>query len=189
MVPALSILCGGIEEEIIACNSRRKLTRAVRPLWNLLDMGFERAIIFTNKVDADTVTQVICAAKSRWPTISLPLPNRSYRNRILFAPPELTDYLFNDDSSYEAAQETTHTIADGLNEFSKTFPLVRFAYIFADCFGGTCLYSGFVVQDGVETLRVNGERNGHRKLLRDIGFWTWYHFTPFTRGYFEPTSS
>lgn len=152
-------------------------------------MGFERAVVFTNRVDADTVTGVICAAKNRWPTISLPPANRSYRDRILFAPPELTDYMFNDDESLESAQEATYMVADGLNEFSKTFPLVRFAYIFADCFGGTCVYSGFVVQNGIEIQRVNGERNGHRKLLREIGFRTWYHFSPFTRGYFEANSS
>ncbi len=151
-------------------------------------MGYERAVVFTNKVDTNTLSSVIDAAQSRWPTISLPLSNRSYRDRILFAPPELTDYLFNDDESYEAAREASFMIADGLQEFSRSFPLVRFAYIFADCFGGTCLYSGFVIQNGIEIQRIEGERKGHRKLLRNVGFWTWNYFPPFARVYFQSNS-
>ena len=103
----------------------------------------------------------------------------------LFRAPELTDYLFDDDTEYELAVSNAYAIADGVAKMSAEFRGVTFAYVDADCFGGTCLYSGFTTVDGNVISRVEPDRKGHKKLLREVGLRIWNHFAPFTRNYFS----
>ena len=75
---------------------------------------------------------------------------------------------------------------DGLPEWSRAFPDVTFAVVSVDCFGGTCLYGGYVVRAGDTLVRVEAESAGHRELLGRIGVHlSENHFPPFARGYFE----
>ena len=148
-------------------------------------MGFRRAIVISDRVDRDVIASALAYVKRNWEYVSLPVSNRHYRDRILFGAPELTDYLFEDDTEYELAVSNAYTIADGITKISAEFRGVTFAYVDADCFGGTCLYSGFTTVDGNVISRVEPDRKGHKKLLRKVGLRIWNNFAPFTRNYFS----
>ena len=151
-------------------------------------MGFRQAIVISEKVDSSTRENALLFAQTKWPGIRLPSSPRQYRDRILFAAPELTDYLFDSDSEYERAVSTSYEIAEGVTALSTNFPNITYAHIDADCFGGTCIYSGFTIRNGTEILSVRGQPTGHKQLLRQIGFRMWYNcFAPFVRGYLANT--
>jgi hypothetical protein len=115
----------------------------------------------------------------------MPLGINVYTDRLLLAPPELTDYLFENDEDYETALEQNGLLESGLLEWSQGFPDIFFAYIEADCFGGTCVYSGLVCRDKTILERVESSYHAHVSLLRHVDIITRGPFKPFTRVFFE----
>ena len=72
-----------------------------------------------------------------------------------------------------------------ISDFSKKFPEKTFVYVDVDCFGGTCLYEGFIVKNGKISYCQERAYDGHIKLLEKLNssFRDW-NFEPFTRDFF-----
>lgn len=87
-----------------------------------------------------------------------------------------------EDDAYEAGCAAE---ADGLEPLIRAFPHVRFAVIDVECFGGICVYRGYIVGPG-ERVSVAMSGIAHQHLLAALGAVDppWY-FAPFTRGFFE----
>src|SRR5262245_33190885 len=96
-------------------------------------------------------------------------------------PDDLADRFADDDTAYEAALEA---VDGGFDAVFAAYPDVPFACIDADCFGGTCRYSGRTVGPGTAVTASGSD--AHQQLLAAIGVVDppWY-FAPFTRGFFE----
>ncbi len=149
-------------------------------------MGFRLNIVVSSVVNPKEHRRIVDAAQTAWPFIRSPRRSTEYDNRVLFAAPELTDYLFEDDANYEAALEQCHQLRSELPEFSRRFPGATFAHIEADCVGGTCLYCGYCCRGGGIQFAVEEIKNsGQVDLLQCIGINLTGGFPPFGRGYFS----
>lgn len=94
-------------------------------------MGFSFTGIISNK----NSPEIIAAAKAKWPfcrTKSL-----SQHNGLVITTGLEESYADYDDYDNDR-QRFVYEIAD----FSALFPEVSFAYLYADCHGGTCYYTG-----------------------------------------------
>ena len=148
-------------------------------------MGYRQNIMVSSTLDKTTREHAIQSALSRWPFLRSPRQGDVYSDRLLLALPELTDYLFDNDTDYETALEQNRLVESELLNWSQEFPAASFTYIEADCFGGTCLYSGFACQADAILERVEPSRHVHVSLLRHVGIITDGLFEPFTRVFFD----
>lgn len=148
-------------------------------------MGYHQHIIISTVLDAVTRTRALQSAHSRWPFLRNPRRHDIYADRLLLAPPELTDYLFDHEEEEEIASEQCFVFATGLPTWSQEFPDIIFAHIESDCFGGVCDYSGFACQAGNIIERVEPSPNAHVKLLHHVGHPADGIFIPFKRAFFE----
>ena len=127
---------------------------------------------------------VMAAALDRWPFCSGRAVTEPFSGFGLRAPdPDEADT----DDEYERVVELSCALEDGLTEFSGGFPAARFVFVYADCHGGTCVYTGFVAQAGAVVVRVERGVAGTESLERLVaplgvrlvdGY-----FAPFARGY------
>jgi hypothetical protein len=148
-------------------------------------MGFQLSIVVSGPVDHLRKQAILEAARARWPFVRLPREDH-LRQHAHFAPPELTDYLFKTTEAYERAMEENGLVEDYLSEWAESFPNVAFVFVEADCFGGTCLYRGYICKAGVLLAWQDSDLNGHTKLLDHIGInLDGGYFPPFARGYFS----
>jgi hypothetical protein len=127
------------------------------------------------------------AALTRWPfctakPIATPLHGFGLR-----APDP--DRVAESDEEYEHLLELTFSVERDLADFSRGFPTAKFVFIDADCFGGACIYTGFVAQAGEVSLRVAGAKPGTeslQRLLEPLGVRLQSgYFEPFARGYWH----
>jgi hypothetical protein len=58
------------------------------------------------------------------------------------------------DEEQEQARELAYALEDELVDWSQQYPHVKFVFINADCFGGTCFYAGYMCQNGVVLERA-----------------------------------
>ncbi len=90
----------------------------------------------------------------------------------------------------EQAQELAWAIEEELVEWSCQYPAICFVFLRAECAGGTCLYGGYVCQDGAVNERAKDDKPGAGtalpQLVRALGveLGTPPYFEPFTRGFF-----
>lgn len=85
----------------------------------------------------------------------------------------------------EEVYDNIYESLDNIASFSQKFPDKSFAYIEADCFGGTCMYEGYIIKNGAKVLEQESTYTGHIPLLQN--FEKTYHteyFEPFTRDFF-----
>jgi hypothetical protein len=150
-------------------------------------VGFALSILFSSEVGARKRADIERDATRRWPFVRLPDARRDrYPGHVELAAPELTEYLFDRHEDYERAVERTGIWEEEVPGWSARFPEVGFAFIEAECVGGTCLYSGFVCRDGAVGMKVDGGAEGHVALLAAVGVrLPGRHFVPFVRGYFQ----
>jgi hypothetical protein len=148
-------------------------------------MGYRQNIIVSSALDRARREQALQSARSRWPFLRSPRLTEAYSDRLLLALPELTDYLFDEDTDYELAHEQSSKFESELPSWSQEFPDAVFAYVEADCFGGTCRYSGFACRTGAIIERVEPSDHAHVSLLRHVGIVSDGAFEPFRRVYFE----
>lgn len=148
-------------------------------------MGYQQHIIISTILDAATRTRALQSAHARWPFLRNPRRHDIYSDRLLLAPPELTDYLFDNDDDDEAASEQSFLLSTDLPNWSREFPENIFAHIEADCFGGVCDYSGFTCQAGKILERIEPSLIAHIKLLERVGIQSDGIFIPFRRVFFE----
>lgn len=94
-----------------------------------------------------------------------------------------------DAAHYNRLLELTYRIERELPEFVARFAEPVVVFVEAECFGGTCLYAGWVLRGGSLELLVRmadaepGPRNLER-LLAPLGAeLTGGHFAPFVRGF------
>jgi hypothetical protein len=94
------------------------------------------------------------------------------------------------DEEQEQSQELAYALEDDLVGWSQQYPETVFVFLNADCFGGTCLYAGYVCQNGRVLERVQDRERGGIALPRlvhalGVELDDSYHFTPLARGYFD----
>jgi hypothetical protein len=83
------------------------------------------------------------------------------------------------------AYELINSLENGMENLSRKFPHKKFAFIEVDCFGGACIYSGFVMQNGEILLEQSNNPSGHIPLLQAISpTYSGHYFEPFTRDFF-----
>ena len=150
-------------------------------IWN---MGFRQGIIVSSELDKEAISTITQSAVSKWSFLRNPKESNVNHKRLVLAPPELTDYLYDNDFDYEKALEENEIVELELVSWTKEFPNMQLCYIQADCIG-VCYYSGFSCQDGAETMRVSFDREGHIALLKHVGIKSKGYFEPFRRGFFE----
>ena len=148
-------------------------------------MGYRQNIIVSSTLDKTTREHAIQSALSRWPFLRNPRQGDVYSDRLLRELPELTDYLFDNDADYDTALEQNGLVESELLKWSQGFPVASFTYIEADCFGGTCLYSGFACRANAILERVEPSHHAHISLLRHVGIFTDGPFEPFRRVFFD----
>ncbi|MBL8794904.1 MAG: hypothetical protein JNM56_13430 [Planctomycetia bacterium] len=143
-------------------------------------MGFRFRGFFS---DADEAA--MAAAVSRWPFCTAKPVVDPFRGFGLRAPDP--DREADSDEEYERLLELPFAVERGLAEFSLGFPDATFVFIDADCVGGTCVYTGFVVRAGAVHLSVADVQPGSeplQRLLQPLGVQLRSgYFAPFTRGY------
>ena len=143
-------------------------------------MGFRFRGFFSDGDDA-----VMAAAVSRWPFGAIKAIAAPFRGFGLRRPDP--DREAESDEDYERLLELPYAVERGLVEFSRGFPAAKFVYVDADCFGGTCIYTGFVAKAGDVGLRVEAEEPGTESLqllLLPLGVRLQSgRFEPFVRGY------
>ena len=90
------------------------------------------------------------------------------------------------DEGYETLSEQVLAFEEAVKDLSGEFVGCVFVFVHADCFGGNCVYRGFVARDGrieqiVDTVEP-GLANLERLLL-PLGVESVDPFPPFVRGY------
>lgn len=159
-------------------------------------MGFQLRLVISSPVPPDARDAIFSKALKRWPGCRGPRAPGSYPDRVVFACPELTSYLF--DTSSEAGEaewsealQVHVSLERELPEWSKQFPEVTFVCVEADCFGGHCDYSGYACRNGQILESIDRSLGGSFwELLTqvDIELESLY-FEPFVRGYFAGKGS
>src|SRR5262249_28655254 len=127
-----------------SCRRPRQLSRAFGNRRRSLGYRFRG---FFSDGDDTAMTAAVC----RWPYCSAKAITAPFRGFGLRAPDP--DREAESDEEYERLLALPHAVEDGLAEFSRAFPGAKFVFIDADCFGGTCIYTGFVAQAGEVSLR------------------------------------
>lgn len=95
------------------------------------------------------------------------------------------------EEEYEQAQELAWAIEEEVVEWSRQYPTMCFVFLRAECAGGTCLYEGYVCQDGVIHERAQDtdedDDDALPRLVCALGveLATPPYFEPFTRGFFD----
>lgn len=87
-----------------------------------------------------------------------------------------------DNVAYDIVLEGVMTALPAL---SKKFLGKPFGYVHVDCFGGTCMYNGEVVQDGALLWRGEHSQETHQHVLARLGLPFGWYFPPFVRGFFD----
>jgi|GEM_PF-3512076 len=152
-------------------------------------MGFRLRCAVARVDDDDLAARMIDRARSL-PHVSARRLVEPWRGVVAgFDPDELVDRIHDDPAAFglakdDARRESAEIVETLLDPLFAAFPDQRFACIEADCFGGTCMYSGDTVGPG-ERVYANGS-DAHQTLLAAIGVSdpSWY-FAPFTRGFFD----
>jgi hypothetical protein len=86
--------------------------------------------------------------------------------------------------------EDAEELEANILQLSKQFPQAQFVFIDVECFGGICMYQGYICSNGHVLMREDTEEDGPeplRRLLHYIGVELDEHgyFEPFERGFFE----
>src|SRR5262249_5589317 len=98
------------------------------------------------------------AALFRWPFCQAKLISAPFRGFGVRAPDPDRDAQ--SDEEYERLLELSFAVERGLADFSRGFEDATFVFVDADCFGGTCVYMGFVVRAGAVVREVSKVQPG-----------------------------
>ena len=148
-------------------------------------MGFRFAGFF-----AQAQPEVLAAALRAWPNCQGRPITEPFRGLGVAVPVRA---LTNGNTEEEQAQarELAYALEVELVGWSKQYPDALFVFLSADCFGGVCLYAGYVCQNGAMLERANdtGDRNHKalRRLIRALGVELddSGYFAPLTRDFFD----
>src|SRR3954453_15420296 len=147
-------------------------------------MGFELKLVISSPVSPGERAAITAAAAARWPFCRGPRDAAACPDRVVFAPPELTSYLHRREE-YDRAVSLSYQVQEGLPEWSRAFPMVTFAFIEADCFGGDCECYGYCCRDG----QVFKDGENLVGLAAGVGIEIAGDFAPLVRGFFAGRGS
>lgn len=153
-------------------------------------MSFYLKGIFTTSTDKN----IILKAQQYWTDIRSKIINDNSNGICIIGPdPNRSET----DEQYQKCQKINYKIEDELPDFSKQFSDTKFVFVFVDCWGGYCQYSGYVCQNGQKIVDLSeqlgetvkqGEQDKNLKFLMTeagIKFGDNGYFEPFTRNYFD----
>lgn len=147
-------------------------------------MGFQFAGFF-----AQAQSEVLADALQRWPGCRGRLITGPFHGFGIAVPSRALTYGDTDEEQ-EQAQALAYALEDELVGWSRKYPEAVFVFISADCFGGECLYAGYICQNGAVLERVQDidERDGIAlpQLVRALGVELddSGYFAPLTRDFF-----
>ena len=144
-------------------------------------MGYRFSGFFIDQDDPQLVDRI----RTRWPLLHAQ-PIHSPFLGYGFAFPDHERCL--SDEEAEAILEQRDSASDELPVFSASYPDATFLWVDADCFGGTCLYSGYGCRDGhILVKEESPTTNSLRPLVQVFGVELRpdQYFSPFTRGFFR----
>ncbi len=146
-------------------------------------MGYQLQSILLNGDDA--LAEEIRAA---WPEARSKRVKVPFDGWMIALPTSLRDKI--SDKEPLADDGPAEDLRLRVMRWSRRMPSHPMIFIDTDCFGGTCLYTGYVCRDG-ELLReepMTSRRTGAlRRLVAALGvdLSTDEYFAPLTRGYFD----
>ena len=148
-------------------------------------MGFQFAGVF-----AQAQPEILAAALRTWPGCHGRLITEPFHGLGIAVPSYALTYSDSVEEQ-EQARGLAYELEDGLVGWSQQYPETVFVFLNADCFGGKCLYAGYVCQNGMVLERVQDmdERDGIAlpRLVRALGVELddSGHFVPLTRDFFD----
>jgi hypothetical protein len=147
-------------------------------------MGYQFAGFF-----APAGPDVLDAALAAWPECRGRLIAEPFRGIGVAVPSRLLTRTATDEDE-DRAEELAWSIEQNLPEWTRMYPAIPFVYLRAECFGGVCLYSGHVCQNGVMLERAEDPDEGGDALVRlvralGVELGPGRYFEPFTRGFFD----
>lgn len=144
-------------------------------------MGYQFKGIFC---DGDSI--VMEAILDQWPICTGRVISESFSGFGIRCPDP--DLETDTDEEYDALDEQVFAFEQAIEGISSEFHNLLFVYVHADCFGGTCVYRGFVARDGRIQDTVDSVEPGFanlKRLLAPLGVQSVDPFPPFVRGYWE----
>ena len=150
-------------------------------------MGYRFDGFFVRTEEQAFIQELALSVKQQWPYVAC----RSVSEPFFGLGIRMTSFA-TDGTEEEVEQQDA--LKKELPAWSRRFPIVNCLYLSADCFGGVCIYEGYLCRNGVilfkEEDKDQKEEAGMLSLLRLLGQFgvtteTGY-FKPFERGFFGP---
>jgi len=156
-------------------------------------MGFYLRCAIAKVDDGDVADRIVQAARALFPKFvkvrrfEFPLAGVIAGYDHNKAHDLIEDFAAHGYADEEAAYEDVAEGVDNrMGELSLAFPETPIAYVDVDCFGGTCMFSGYVVRDGLSTHSEPVSSSAHVRLFEHLGVHDpQWHFAPFTRGFMD----
>ncbi len=147
-------------------------------------MGYLFRGFFLRTTAQDNLPELVSSIKEQWPRVVC----RLIKEPFVGLGVRMTNFIW--DSSAENAEEQ-FALEDELPSWSRQHPFLTMVYIEADCFGGTCLYRGYVCRNGEILFKEERPEPGPgplRRLLQqiDVKLDEGGYFPPFKRDFFGP---
>lgn len=149
-------------------------------------MGFQFAGFF-----AQAQPEVLAAALRTWPGCRGRLITEPFHGLGIAVPSHALTYGDTEEEQ-EQARKLAYALEDELVRWSQQYTDTVFVFVSADCFGGKCLYAGYVCQNGavLERAQDTDEQDGIAlpRLVRALGveLGDSSYFAPLLRDFFEP---
>lgn len=139
---------------------------------------------------ATATEPVLEAALQRWPFCRGRVIDNPFKGIGVATPPWPERPTLEEE---EVHYQRIHDFDQGLIKWTQGFPDVTFVKIWVSCFGGRCLYWGYVYRNGVVLYReeepVWDKERSAQQLLRLLAYLGVRqadpYFPPFVRGYFD----
>ncbi len=151
-------------------------------------MGYQFKGFFVSCSD-EQKEKIVESVNKKWPEIKCKViydPFLGIGGRV----PDLADESYGKIFAGQKDQlpEKTYDVGDLLPSWSVQFPEIMFVYLEADCFGGNCLYGGYVCKNNEMNIKTKtSDKDSLGKLLSPLGIKLNKdnYFKPLERGYFD----
>jgi hypothetical protein len=146
-------------------------------------MGYWFSGFFLRTTDQDALPELVSSIKEQWSRVVCRLVKEPFVGLGV----RMTNFTWGVDD--EKGEEQL-AIEDELPTWSKQYPFFTVVYLEADCFGGTCIYRGYVCRNGTNLFKEENLERGPESLDRllkhiDVKLTEGY-FSPFERDFFGP---
>jgi hypothetical protein len=122
-------------------------------------MGYWFSGFFLRTTDQDPLPELVSSIKEQWPRVVCRLVKEPFVGLGV----RMTNFTWGVD---DEKGEDQLAIEDELPTWSKQHPFLTVVYLEADCFGGTCIYRGYVCQNGEIHFKEKGLERGPEPLGR-----------------------